>query len=119
MPLNFQSYVEISALDAVRTRLAAGDALVVLTPALDTAVWANGAGAALFGHPDVGSIVGAEPGIGLAARRQIMSAPGYPKIGSDRAITVRLASGLTSRAVSLLASEIAVCVLVERDVDAR
>jgi PAS domain S-box-containing protein len=107
MPLNFQSYVEISALDAVRTRLADGDALVVLTPSLDTAIWANGAGAALFGHPDVGSIVGAEPGIGLAARRQIMSAPGYPKIGSDRAITVRLASGLTSRAVSLLASEIA------------
>ena len=35
-----------------------------------------------------------------------MATAGYPRIGKDRAITVRLASGLTSRAVSFVASEI-------------
>jgi PAS domain S-box-containing protein len=101
------SYIDIAALDAVRTRFAAGDAMAVLTPALDRVIWANGAGATLFGYSDVGAIVGAEPQIGLAARRQIMATSGYPGIGRDRAITVRLASGLTSRAVTFAASEIA------------
>src|SRR5262245_50195018 len=100
MPSSHYQYVDIAALDMIRTRFAAGDALAVLTPALDRVVWANGAGAVLFGFPDVGSIIDAESQIGLAAKRQITSAAGYPKIGRDRAITVRLASGLMSRAVS-------------------
>src|SRR5262245_48583181 len=101
------SYIDIAALDAIRTRFAAGEAIAVLTPALDRVIWANGAGSALFGYADVAAIIGAEPQIGLAARRQITATSGYPSIGKDRAITVRLASGLTSRAVTFAASEIA------------
>ena len=100
-------YAETAALDAVRERFAAGDALVILSPALDRVLWANGAGAALFGYSDVAAITGVEPQIGLAAKRQITATSGYPKIGTNRAITVRLASGLTSRAVAFSASEIA------------
>src|SRR5262249_21745291 len=99
------SYIDITALDAIRTRFAAGEAIAVLTPALDRVIWANGAGAVLFGYADVAAIVGAEPEIGLPARRQIMATSGYPGIGKDRAIAVRLASGLMSRALTFAASE--------------
>src|SRR5262249_21899496 len=101
------SYIDIAALDAIRTRFAAGEAIVVLTPALDRVVWANGAGAALFGYAGAAAIIGAEPQIGLAASRPTMATSGYPRIGRDRAITVRLASGLMSRAVAFAASDIA------------
>jgi PAS domain S-box-containing protein len=107
MPSGQYSYIDISALEAIRSRFAAGDAMAILTPALDEVLWANGAGAALFGYSDIGSIIGAEPQIGLAAKRQIMATSGYPRIGKERAITVRLASGLMSRAVPFVASDIA------------
>ena len=81
--------------------------MAILTPGLDEVIWANGPGAALFGFSDIESIVGAEPRMGFAAKRQIMATSGYPKIGKDRAVTVRLASGMTSRAVAFVASEVA------------
>ena len=100
MPLGQYPYIDIAALDAVRTRFAAGDAIAILTPALDEVIWANGPGAQLFGSSDIESIIGAEPRIGFAAKRQITATSGYPRIGKDRAITVRLASGMTSKAGS-------------------
>ena len=107
MPSGQYSYLDIAALDAVRQRFAAGDAMAILTPSLDEVIWANGPGAELFGFSDIESIIGAEPQMGFAAKRQIMATSGYPAIGKDRAITVRLASGMTSRAVAFVASEIA------------
>ena len=62
--------------------------------------------AVLFGNRDIEAIMGAEARLPLAARRQIMAAPGYPDLGRDRSIAVRLASGMTSRLVSFLASRI-------------
>jgi PAS domain S-box-containing protein len=107
MPSARQAYIDICALEPVRARFAAGDAVVIVTPSLDEVIWANGAGAALFGFADVGAIVGETPQIGPAAKRQITATSGYPRIGKDRTITVRLASGLMSRAVAFSASEIA------------
>ena len=107
MPLMQDSFIDIAALDPVRGRFAAGEALAVLSIGLDRVIWANGAGAALFGFSDVAAIVGAEAQIGLSAKRQIMATSGYPRIGEERAITVRLASGLMSRAVPFSASELA------------
>ena len=106
MPSCQYSYIDIAALDPVRRRFAAGDAMAILTPGLDEVIWANGPGAALFGFSDIESIIGAEPQMGFAAKRQIMATSAYPKIGKDRAVTVRLASGMTSRAVAFIASEI-------------
>ncbi|BCH26634.1 ATP-binding protein [Mesorhizobium sp. L-8-3] len=100
------SFLDIAVLDDVRARFAAGDALAVLSTDLEEVVWANGEGAALFGYRDIEEIMGAEARLPLAARRQIMAAPGYPALGRDRAIAVRLASGMTSRMVGFLASRI-------------
>ena len=69
-------------------------------------LWANGPGAALLGYDDIDAVIGAPARLGLAARRQIAATSGFPEIGHDRSIMVRLASGLTSNAVALMASSV-------------
>ena len=100
------SFLDIAVLDEVRSRLAAGDALVVLAADLDEVIWANGPGARLFGFPDIEAIMGATAGLGSVARRQIASISGFPAIGDDRPVAVRIASGMSSRIVTFQASGI-------------
>ena len=104
MPSEY-SFLDVAVLDAVRQRFAAGDAIAILSADLEQVIWANGPGAALFGYPDIEAIIGASARP-LIARRQIMATSGFPEIGRDRAITVRLATGMTSRAVGFLASAV-------------
>ncbi|WP_192247248.1 PAS domain S-box protein [Mesorhizobium silamurunense] len=104
MPPENYSFLDVAVLDAVRQRFAAGDALAILSADLEQVIWANGPGAAVFGYPDIEAIIGASARLPLIARRQIMATSGFPDIGSDRAITIRLATGMVSRAVGLLAS---------------
>ncbi len=106
MPSENYSFLDVAVLDAVRQRFAAGDAIAILSADLEQVIWANGPGAAVFGYPDIEAIIGASAQLPLIARRQIMATTGFPKIGSDRAITVRLATGMTSRAVGFLASAV-------------
>ncbi|MDQ6435161.1 histidine kinase dimerization/phospho-acceptor domain-containing protein [Mesorhizobium sp. LHD-90] len=107
MPSAAYSFIDVAVLDGVRERFAAGDAIVILSTALDEVVWANGPGAALFGHAGIEAIIGADSGLGFAARRQIMATRGFPHIGRDRSILVRLARGLGSHATMFSASAIA------------
>ncbi|ANT50088.1 histidine kinase dimerization/phospho-acceptor domain-containing protein [Mesorhizobium amorphae] len=106
MPPENYSFLDVAVLDAVRQRFAAGDAIAILSADLEQVIWANGPGAAVFGYPDIEAIIGASARLPLIARRQIMATSGFPEIGSDRAITVRLATGLSSRAVGFLASAV-------------
>ena len=99
MPPENYSFLDVAVLDAVRQRFAAGDALAILSADLEQVIWANGPGAVVFGYPDIGAIIGTSARLPLIARRQIMATSGFPDIGSDRAITVRLATGMVSRAV--------------------
>lgn len=106
MPPENYSFLDVAVLDAVRQRFAAGDALAILSADLEQVIWANGPGAAVFGYPDIEAIIGASARLPLVARRQIMATSGFPDIGNDRAITVRLATGMVSRALGLLASAV-------------
>ncbi|WP_434721276.1 PAS domain S-box protein [Mesorhizobium sp. RIZ17] len=106
MPPENYSFLDVAVLDAVRQRFAAGDALAILSVDLEQVIWANGPGASAFGYPDIEAIIGASARLPLIARRQIMATSGFPDIGSDRAITVRLATGMVSRAVGFLASAV-------------
>ncbi|TPI09539.1 PAS domain S-box protein [Mesorhizobium sp. B4-1-3] len=106
MPPENYSFLDVAVLDAVRQRFAAGDALAILSADLEQVIWANGPGASVFGYPDIEAIIGASARLPLIARRQIMATSGFPDIGSDRAITVRLAAGMVSRAVGFLASAV-------------
>ncbi|MBN9218047.1 MAG: PAS domain S-box protein [Mesorhizobium sp.] len=105
MPSEY-SFLDVAVLDAVRQRFAAGDAIAILSEDLEQVIWANGPGAAVFGYPDIEAIIGASARLPLIARRQITATSGFPEIGSDRAITVRLATGMSSRAVGFLASAV-------------
>ncbi|RLP22969.1 ATP-binding protein [Mesorhizobium sp. YM1C-6-2] len=100
------SFLDVAALDEVRERFAAGDALVILSDDLGEMIWANGPGAALFGHADVETALGAEAPLGAAAKRQIAATSGFPDIGRDRALLVRVASGMSSWALQFLASAV-------------
>lgn len=99
-------FLDIVVLDEVRERFASGEALAVLSCGLDEILWANGAGAAWFGYPDVEAAIGAKPRLPAAALRQIAAAPGFPDIGRDRPMAMRITSGVKSRIVSLTASAI-------------
>lgn len=99
-------FIDIAVLDAVRGPLLAGDAIVVLDAALEAIIWANGPGAALFGHSDVEAARGADANLGMAARRQIAATPGFPKIGPGRSLLVRLPQGLGSHAIGFVASQV-------------
>ena len=100
------SFIDIAVLDPVRERLAAGDALVILSANLDEVIWANGAGADLFGFAEIEAVIGASAGLGIAARRQIAATPGFPAIGRDRPLVLRLTRGMSSQAVAMLASAV-------------
>ncbi|WP_421914416.1 PAS domain S-box protein [Mesorhizobium sp.] len=106
MPPENYSFLDVAVLDAVRQRFAAGDAIAILSTDLEQVIWANGPGAAAFGYADIEAIIGASAHLPLVARRQIMATSGFPGIGSDRSLMVRLATGMTSRAVGFLASAV-------------
>ncbi|NGO54752.1 ATP-binding protein [Allomesorhizobium camelthorni] len=104
MPSEAYSFIDVVVLDEVRERFAAGDALAILSIDLEQVIWANGPGAALFGHDDIEAIIGEPSRLGLPARRQIMAIRGYPDIGRDRPLMVRMTTGVSSQAVAFIAS---------------
>ncbi len=106
MPSASYSFLDVAVLDDVRERFASGDALVILSTDLEDVIWANGPGAALFGYADIEAIIGASARLGFATKRQISATRGFPAIGRDRAILVRMTTGMSSRAVAFLASAV-------------
>lgn len=106
MPSATYSFIDVAVVDRVRQRFAAGDAIVVLSVDLEQVIWANGPGAAVLGYDDIDAVIGAPSRLGLAARRQIAATPGFPEIGRDRTIMVRVASGMTSSAIAFAASAV-------------
>jgi PAS domain S-box-containing protein len=84
-------FIDIAVLDGVRERLVLGDALCVLTPALDEVLWSNAAGARLLGFDHMDEALGADPAISSAAQRQIEAA------GFGKTVAVRLAGGVSTR----------------------
>ncbi|MBT1155631.1 PAS domain S-box protein [Aminobacter anthyllidis] len=106
MPSAAYSFIDVAVVDRVRQRFAAGDAIVVLSVDLEDVLWANGPGAAVLGYDDIDAVIGAPSRLGPIARRQISATSGFPEIGRDRSIMVRVASGLTSSAVAFVASSV-------------
>jgi PAS domain S-box-containing protein len=88
-PASF-SFIDIAALDGIRTRFASGQALVVLSPELDEVVWANGAGARFLGHADIEAAIGSPAGLEPALRRRITALAGFPEVGEDRQVVLRM-----------------------------
>ncbi|WP_274427028.1 sensor histidine kinase [Chelativorans sp. YIM 93263] len=100
------SFLDIAVLDAVRERFAAGEALGIVSTNLTEILWANGAGARWLGYADIEAAIGNAPRLPAVALRQIAATHGFPHIGNDRHIALRVTSGLKSRIVDLQASTI-------------
>ncbi|MGQ2910091.1 MAG: ATP-binding protein [Aliihoeflea sp.] len=100
------SFIDIAVLGGVRDRFARGDALVLLSPDLERVLWANGPGAALFGIGDIESAMDSPAGLSVQAMRQIASLSGYPRIGAERTVSLRLAQGMASRMTTFQAAQI-------------
>ncbi|WP_054310176.1 histidine kinase dimerization/phospho-acceptor domain-containing protein [Mesorhizobium sp. 1M-11] len=106
MPSENYSFLDVAVLDEVRTRFAAGDALLILSADLDQVLWANGPGAALLGHADIEAAIGAPADLPPVAKRQISATTGFPAIGRNRALLVRLSRGMTTQAIGFQASAV-------------
>lgn len=100
------SFIDVVALAPVRGGFAAGEALAIFSRAMEEVIWTNGPGATALGFPDIEAAVGADNPLPILARRQIAATPGYPQVGQNKAVTIRLGSLLTTRLTRLLISEI-------------
>ena len=87
-------FLDIAVLDDVRERFAAGDALAILSVDLARILWANGAGAELLGYSGVEDAIEREPHLSPVARRQLTALSGFPDIGKNRPVAVRIGVGL-------------------------
>ena len=92
-------YIDIAVLDGVRQRLAAGDALCLLSLGLDEVIWANLSGARLFGFDAPGDLIGIDPELSALAKRQIAA-------GQEGPVAVRLSSGVATRLAMLTAARL-------------
>jgi PAS domain S-box-containing protein len=106
MPSENYSFLDVAVLDEVRARFAAGDALLILSADLDQVLWANGPGAAVLGHADIEAAIDAPADLPPVAKRQITATAGFPAIGRNRALLVRLSRGMATQAIGFQASAV-------------
>lgn len=100
-------FIDIAVLDEIREHFANGDALIVVSPDMESVIWANGQGASLLGYEAIDDILSSEKFLGIQARRQLMALDGFPAIGHGRTVSLRMAFGLSSRIQTFQASDIA------------
>ena len=99
-------YIDIAVLDTVRERLSAGDAVLIVDSALDTVVFANGAGARLAGFDNPVDLTGSDPELGISARRQI-GALGFNELqGKSVTIALRITAGVYSNMTMVSVSQL-------------
>ncbi|WP_312796877.1 PAS domain-containing protein, partial [Tianweitania sp.] len=100
------SFIDVVALEPVRGSFAAGEALVIFSRSMEEVIWTNGPGAAALGFHGIEAAIGADNPLPALARRQIAATPGYPQIGQNKAVSIRLNGLLTTRLTQLLISEV-------------
>src|SRR5690606_7146121 len=88
------AFIDITVLDEIRESFAAGEPLLLLTPDLERVLWANGPGAHFLGHSNVQAAMGAPADLAPVIRRQIMATPGFPDLGRDRTVALRLSGAV-------------------------
>ncbi|MGU3401606.1 PAS domain S-box protein [Brucellaceae bacterium D45D] len=93
-------FIDIAALDGVREGFVRGDAQIVLDHDLSAVLWANGNGTKLLGFDRIEALIGREPQLPVAARRQIAAASADAD-AEPRSVSVRLETGLRSELTQL------------------
>ncbi|TPW27917.1 ATP-binding protein [Pararhizobium mangrovi] len=96
------SFIDIAVHEHVRARFAAGEALVVLSLDCSEVLWANGAGAGLFGYACPEALAERWATGHEALRRQLRSAASRSRSAAgEQTVTLRIAQGFASRLSSV------------------
>jgi PAS domain S-box-containing protein len=100
MPAVQYPFIDIAVHPRVRERFSRGEALVLFSADLSRALWANGAGAELFGHAAVYDLL--DQGVNrtdITYRQLEAAAQQLVKIGDNRNFMIRIAQGFQRVAV--------------------
>ncbi|CAN7218017.1 PAS domain S-box protein [Rhizobium sp. LjRoot30] len=94
MPAVQYPFIDIAVHARVKDRFARGEAIVLFSVAMDRVLWANGAGARLFGNPGIYDFLEEGPNRNDVTFRQMeATARQLGKEGDSRSLLVRIASG--------------------------
>ena len=99
-------FIDMAVLDMVRDRLSAGDAVLIVATALDSVIFANGAGARLAGFDNPVDLTGNDPEFGVSAKRQITALDLDQLHGKSAMIALRITAGVESRMVMVAVSPV-------------
>ncbi|NLS00166.1 PAS domain S-box protein [Rhizobium sp. P38BS-XIX] len=101
MPAIQYPFIDIAVHPRVRERFARGEAMVMFSTGMDRVLWANGAGANLFGYDVIYDFLDQGPKPGDVSFRQIeATARGLGTIGDQRTFLIRMASGFQRAVVN-------------------
>ncbi len=108
MPAVQYPFIDIAVHARVRDGFARGDAIVLFSAELDRVLWANGAGARLFGNAAIYDFLEEGPSAGDVTFRQVeASALQLTQDGDRRPLTIRIAQGFRRLGVQALVERIA------------
>ncbi|NTF40968.1 ATP-binding protein [Rhizobium rhizogenes] len=101
MPAVQYPFIDIAVHPRVRERFARGEAMVMFSTGMDRVLWANGAGANLFGFDVIYDFLDQGPKPGDVSFRQIeATARGLGAVGDQRTFLIRMASGFQRAVVN-------------------
>ncbi|MEN3147264.1 ATP-binding protein [Neorhizobium sp. IRAMC:178] len=101
-------FIDIAVHERVRDRFAAGEAIVLFSPDMQSPLWANGRGADLFGFGSIYDFLDQGPNrVDIAFRQIEAAARQLGEVGDIRNLTIRVASGFQRIPVQ------AICELVQ------
>ncbi|ENN88878.1 putative two-component sensor histidine kinase protein kinase PleC [Rhizobium freirei PRF 81] len=102
MPAIQYPFIDIAVHPRVRERFARGEAMVMFSTGMDRVLWANGAGANLFGYDVIYDFLDQGPKPGDVSFRQIeATARGLGTVGDQRTFLIRMASGFQRSVVNV------------------
>ncbi len=103
----YYPFIDIAVHEKVRAHYAAGDALALFSAGMERVLWANGAGAALFGFSSVYDFIEQGPDRLSVFFRQFQASAGrLREPGESRSFLMRASSGFRSTTVSASAEVI-------------
>jgi PAS domain S-box-containing protein len=101
MPQIHYPFIDIAVHPAIRTRFAAGEAIVLLSRDMDQVLWANGEGAKLFGYSEIYELLDNGPAqAGVAFRQLAATGRQLQTIGDRRSLMMRINTGFSSQAIA-------------------
>lgn len=101
MPAIQYPFIDIAVHPRVRERFARGEAMVLFSVGMERVLWANGAGADLFGYDAIYDFLDQGPKAGDVSFRQLQAtARGLAAVGDSKSFLIRMASGFQRAVVN-------------------